>query len=106
MSISIHSDFDGGNIEVNSIDGGRANLSIRRDKDSQFYQWFYFRVDGAAGTPLTLRITNCGGSAYPLGWPDYRACVSADNSDWVRTDTSYANGVLTISYTPDRKSVV
>jgi murein tripeptide amidase MpaA len=105
MSISIHADFDGGNIEVSGIDGPRATLAIRRDKDSDFYQWFYFRVDGAAGQPLELLVTNCGGSAYPLGWPGYRACVSADNSDWLRTDTSYSNGVLTIRYTPETDSV-
>ncbi len=100
MSISIHSDFDGGNIEVTSSDGGRASLIIRRDKDSDFYQWFYFRVDGAAGTALELCITNCAGSAYPLGWQDYRACVSADDVDWMRAETRYADGVLTISHTP------
>ena len=40
---------------------------------SDFYQWFYFRVAGGAGREVTLRITNCGGSAYPNGWPDYKA---------------------------------
>ena len=100
MSISIHSDFDGGNIEITSIDGGRANLSICRDKDSQFYQWFYFRVDGAAGQPLELRITNCAGSAYPLGWPGYRARFSEDRQDWRQADTQYADGVLTITHIP------
>jgi murein tripeptide amidase MpaA len=105
MSISIHSDFDSGNIEVTSIHGGRANLAIRRDKDSDFYQWFYFRVDGAAGTLLELRITNCAGSAYPLGWPDYRAVVSNDDSDWQRAETSYHNGVLTIRHTPASESI-
>ncbi len=105
MSISIHSDFDSGNIEVTSIDGTRANLAIRRDKDSDFYQWFYFRVDGAAGQSLELRITNCATSAYPLGWPDYRACVSIDNNDWVRTSTSYTGGILTIRHTPEADSV-
>ena len=54
MSISIHSDFDGGNIEVTSIEGSSAKLAIRRDKDSDFYQWFYFRVDGAAGQALEI----------------------------------------------------
>ena len=105
MSISIHADFDGGNIDVLRGNGGSFDLAIRKDKDSDFYQWFYFRVDGANGTPLTLRITNCAGSAYPGGWPGYRACVSADNSDWVRTDTGYADGVLTIRHTPDADSI-
>jgi murein tripeptide amidase MpaA len=105
MSISIHSDFDGGNIHVTNIDGHRANLAIHLDKASEFYQWFYFRVDGASGEPLELRITNCAGSAYPLGWDGYRACVSSDNSDWLRADTGYAEGVLTIRHTPDTDSV-
>jgi murein tripeptide amidase MpaA len=105
MTISIDADFDGGNIEVLEGNGGRFDLTIRKDKDSGFYQWFYFRVDGANGAPLELRITNCAGSAYPAGWPGYSACVSADDNDWVRTDTSYADGVLTIRHTPGSDSV-
>lgn len=101
MTISISSDFDAGNIEVLGIEGDRADLAIRRDKDSEFYQWFYFRVDGAAGQELELRITNCEGAAYPLGWPNYRACVSTDDEDWLRTETSYAGGVLTIRHRSD-----
>ncbi len=105
MTISISSDFDGGNIEVLKDDGrGAFDLAIRRDKDSEFYQWFYFRIDGAAGMPLTLRIVNCAGSAYPLGWPDYQARVSGDDDDWVCTPTRYADGVLTITHTPTADS--
>ena len=105
MTIKISCDFDGGNIEVLALHGGGADLAIRKDKDSDFYQWFYFRVDDAKDTPLTLRITNCAGSAYPLGWVDYRACVSADDNDWVRAETGYRDGVLTIEHTPDTDSV-
>jgi len=100
MTITISADFDAGNIEVQSLDGARAELTIRKDHKSDFYQWFYFRVDGAAGQPLELNITNCTGAAYPLGWPDYRACVSDDNVDWRRTETRYADGTLTIRHTP------
>ena len=100
MSISIHADFDGGNIEVLHSEGSTFDLAIRKDKDSHFYQWFYFRVDGAANVPLTLRITNCAGSAYPLGWDGYRACVNEVGDDWLRTQTAYSEGVLTITHTP------
>lgn len=100
MTFSIACDFDGGNIEVLAIDEGGAHLAIRRDGHSDFYQWFYFRVDGAAGVPLTLKITNCAGAAYPMGWPGYRACVSDDDADWRRTETQYADSVLTIRHTP------
>lgn len=105
MSISISADFDAGNIQVLSIDGARAELAIRPDHLSDFYQWFYFRVDGAAGQEVELRITNCAGSAYPLGWPGYQACVSDDDESWRRTDTSYADGVLTIRHIPSQDRV-
>ncbi|WP_293883297.1 M14-type cytosolic carboxypeptidase [Sphingomonas sp.] len=100
MTIGISSDFDGGNITVLNADGPKFDLAIRHDKDSDFYQWFYFRVEGAAGAPLELRITNCGASAYPLGWENYRARVSNDGENWTCADTSYAGGVLTIRHTP------
>ena len=100
MTITISSAFDSGNIRVVSQDGGGAELEIVKDHLSDFYQWFHFRVAGAAGREITLRITNCGGSAYPGGWPDYRACMSVDRDEWVRVaDTSYADGVLTIRLT-------
>ncbi len=105
MTISITDAFDAGNIEILTIDGSTANLAIRRDKDSEFYQWFYFRLAGARGQPVTLRITNCAGSAYPMGWPGYSARVSEDRIDWRQVPTDYADGVLTIRYTPTRDTV-
>ena len=102
MTISISSAFDAGNIRVTAIDGDSASLEIVTDHLSDFYQWFHFRLAGAGGREVTLRITNCGTSAYPGGWPDYRACLSIDREDWVRIDgTSYEGGVLTIRFTPE-----
>ena len=105
MTITITSDFDGGNIEVLAIDGDTADLAIRADNLSDFYQWFYFRVSGAAGRALTLRITNCAGSAYPDGWSGYKARVSEDGAEWRQTPTDYAEGVLTIHAVPKGDSV-
>jgi hypothetical protein len=65
-----------GNIRVVKQSGTTAELEIVTDHMSDFYQWFHFRLAGAAGREVTLKITNCGGSAYPDGWPDYKACVS------------------------------
>ena len=100
MTIKINAAFDSGNIIVTSIKGDTANLEIRKDKDSDFYQWFHFRVSGAKGRAITLNITNCGGSAYPGGWSNYCARFSEDRVDWRCADTSYKDGVLTISHTP------
>ena len=100
MTLTITDAFDSGNIEVLGLDGDTATLAIRHDKDSDFYQWFHFRVAGARGRPLTLRITNCAQSAYPMGWPEYRARFSDDRLDWRQTSTDYADSVLTIRHTP------
>src|SRR5205085_365595 len=93
MAITISSSFDAGNIRVVNNDGDRFDLEIVTDHLSDFYLWFYFRVAGAAGREVTLRITNCAASAYPNGWPDYKGVMSLDRDEWVRIiDTSYADG--------------
>ena len=103
-SIQIDATFDSGNIEVLSIDGTRARLAIRKDNLSDFYQWFHFRVSGAAGRELELKITGLNASAYPDGWTDYRTCVSEDREFWGRAETSFEpseeGGTLTFRYRP------
>jgi murein tripeptide amidase MpaA len=104
--ISICAAFDSGNIEVRRCDGPDAiELTIRKDAHSDFRQWFHFRLSGARGQACRLRIVEMAGTAYPGGWPGYRAVVSADRQTWTRADTSYdaaaGNGTLTIDVTPD-----
>jgi murein tripeptide amidase MpaA len=106
MSLVISSAFDAGNIRVLNQTADGADLEIVKDHLSDFYQWFYFRLAGAAGREVTLRITNCAASAYPHGWPDYKACLSIDRDEWVRiSQTSYSDGVLTIKLTPPQDPV-
>ncbi len=104
MNIAIDAAFDSGNIEVLAIDGHSARLALRKDHNSQFAQWFHFRVTGSAGRELELHITGLNDSAYPGGWPDYNACVSEDREYWGRAassfDASKDNGTLTIRYAP------
>jgi murein tripeptide amidase MpaA len=105
MALEIDCGFDGGNIELVALTAAQADLAIcadleiRKDSNGAWFQWFYFRVRGAAGRALTLRIVNAGVSSYPDGWHGYRACVSADRAQWRRTDTRYAGGVLEIQHT-------
>ncbi|SKB42893.1 M14 family metallopeptidase [Sphingopyxis flava] len=101
MTISINAAFDSGNIVVESVDGTAARLSIRKDRESDFYQWFHFRVACAVGDELQLAITGLAGSAYPDGWPGYAACASTDRENWFRLDTEYADGTLTIRHTAE-----
>jgi murein tripeptide amidase MpaA len=100
--LCVNAAFDSGNIVVEAIDGARATLSIRKDQDSDFFQWFHFRVAAPAGTAVELRLVGLAGSAYPDGWPGYRACVSEDRALWTRADSDYdaeqAGGTLTIRY--------
>ena len=104
MTLSVSCAFDGGNIHLVAIEGNRIDLEIRRDNASDFYQWFHFRLSGARGTPVELRILNCADSAYPNGWPGYRACMSEDRNYWERVDSDYADGILTIRATPASNS--
>lgn len=102
--IAIDAAFDSGNIEVLSVRGQTATLALRKDNQSEFAQWFHFRVSGAAGREITLKLTGLNHSAYPGGWPDYNACVSEDREYWARAASTFdqdeAEGTLTITYTP------
>jgi murein tripeptide amidase MpaA len=100
MSLVIDADFHGGNILVQSLGAAEADLALRLDSNGPWLQWFYFRVTGAAGRALTLRIVNAGGSTYPAGWEGYRASVSEDGQAWTRADTGYTDGVLEIRHRP------
>ena len=104
-TLGITSGFDSGNILVTGQNGGVFDLAIVKDHESDFYQWFHFRLTGAKGVPVRLRIGNAGGSAYPDGWEDYQACASADRQDWFRVPTSYGDGTLTIAFTPAHDSL-
>ncbi len=105
-TVRINADFDGGNIECRRIGGPNdIELAIRRDHQSDFFQWFYFRLSGARGREVTMRIVNAHESAYPNGWRDYRAVVSADRINWRRIETSYDGRALTITHTPAADAV-
>jgi murein tripeptide amidase MpaA len=106
---AIDAEFDGGNIEILSIEGKQAKLALRKDNKSDFAQWFYFRVSGTPNEQLVLKIVDLNNSAYPGGWPGYSACVSEDREYWTRATTSFkkdeSNGTLTINYTPLSENV-
>lgn len=102
----ISQSFDAGNIEIVSCDKpGDIQLRIRSDRESEFYQWFYFRLSGAKGAACTLKLLNAGGAAYPPGFEGYRVCYSYDRENWLRHPTSLDEGVLTIEFEPEFDSV-
>ncbi len=104
--LKISSDFDHGNMRVIDISTpSDIRLEISADGAADFFQWFYFRVDGASGDALTMHITNAAKASYPPGWDDYRAVASYDGETWFRVDTSYRDGVLSIQHTPEQASI-
>jgi murein tripeptide amidase MpaA len=104
--MKVSSQFDGGNIEVVDITRpDDAHLRIRHDSNSEFLQWFNFRVSEAQGVALDLHIDNAGETTYPPGWQDYRAVATYDRQHFFRVPTDYDGKRLTIRHTP-RQDVV
>ncbi len=102
----ISSQFDGGNIEcVDSSDPGNVLLNIRRDNQSDFYQWFYFRAAGVRDLDCRYVIANAAGAAYRKGWENYRAVASYDREFWFRVDTSYDGESLVIEHNSSEDQV-
>ncbi len=104
--MKISSTFDGGNIHCLACsDASDIRLEICSDNESNFFQWFYFRLSGATGKDCVLKIVNAGAAAYPTGWVNYRAVASYDRDDWFRVATGYDGKILSIRHRPEYDSV-
>ena len=95
----ISSEFDGGNIEcIDSSDPSRVLLNICADRQSEFYQWFYFRAANVRDIDCRYLITNAAGAAYQKGWQGYQAVASYDREFWFRVETSFDGENLLIEH--------
>ncbi len=102
----ITAQFDSGNIEVlEASQPDQIKLAIRKDHNSDFYQWFHFKLYGEAGVEHTMQITNAGESAYPDGWKEYSVVASYDRDTWFRVPCEYDGKSLTIRHTPEQESI-
>lgn len=97
--------FDSGNIQVINADANPVELAIRQDNQSDFYQWFHFRLEGEAGKQYPLRIVNAGKAAYPEGWENYRVCASYDRQNWFRIGAEYDGKTLDFTVELDESSI-
>lgn len=98
----ISSNFDSGNIEViSTLSPENIKLSIKKDNQSDFYQWFHFKLETSAFLSHRLIITNLKSSAYPDGWKNYQAVASYDRQEWFRVDTEFDGDNLIIQHTPE-----
>lgn len=108
MSKKIHitDQFDSGNIEVLEAESAsNIRLSIRKDNQSDFYQWFHFKVQSTANQVHKMTIENAANSAYVEGWTDYQAVASYDRQEWFRVNTSYIDGQLEIEHLHEHEVV-
>ncbi|MDT0629848.1 M14-type cytosolic carboxypeptidase [Alteromonas sp. W364] len=102
----ITSQFDSGNIRViQAQDPQDIQLAINKDNNSDFYQWFHFKLQSTKFVEHKIVIGDLKGSAYPDGWPGYQALASYDRDEWFRVDTEYDGDNLTINFVPEYDSV-
>ena len=101
MTLQINSHFDSGNIEVINVEAAdNIRLRIRKDSNSEFFQWFHFRLAAPAGTDVRIIIENAGECSYAEGWYDYQCAASHDRHAWFRITTTHYDGEqLTIEFT-------
>lgn len=104
--IVISDKFDGGNVNViDASDPLNIQLEIKPDNASDFFQWFYFRLEGEVGETCRVNIINAGKASYPDGWNDYGVCTSWSRESWFRTPTKYHDGVLSFDITLEQNTV-
>ena len=104
--MQISSNFDSGNIRV--IEANQASniqLEIVKDNQSDFYQWFHFKLHNTERCEHTLHLMNASTSAYLEGWTDYQAVASYDREHWFRVPTEFDGEKLSITLTPEFDSV-
>ena len=104
--MKIYSNFDSGNIKVNSIESrDKIQLEIPKDNQSDFYQWFHFRLETETELSHTIELQNLKNSAFPDGWDGYDVVASYDREEWFRVPTTYDGDTLSFTIIPERGSV-
>lgn len=106
MAVYINSNFDSGNIEFVSAKSEKdIQLKIRKDTNSDFLQWFYFRISGIRNKDCRIRIINAGETSYPEGWKNYNVVASYDKQSWFRLESEYNKGELSWEFKSDFDSM-
>jgi Cytosolic carboxypeptidase N-terminal domain len=77
-------------------------------KNIFFARYFHYRVSGAKGEELIMRMTNAGDASYPSAYEGYWAYASYNRKYWFKVPTTYdkASGVLTIRHTPKKVTIL
>lgn len=91
-TISIHTDFEGGRLgEIEQLTDTHWKFALDGESDSENrnrqVSWYYFRIEGAKGQPLTIDLTNLVGEYnYKYGshavTAKTRPVISYDQTNW------------------------
>jgi len=104
--MQITSNFDSGNIHViQASNPSNIQLAIKSDYQSEFFQWFHFKLHNTQRCEHILHITNAAKASYVEGWNNYQAVASYDRQEWFRVPTTFDGKQLTITLTPEFDSV-
>ena len=102
----ISSQFDSGSINiVNATSPDDIQLTIPKDNQSEFAQWFHFRLVGEMFVTHSITISDLANSAYPAGWENYNVLASYDRQTWFRIPTTFDGDKLQFSLTLEQPSV-
>lgn len=104
--LHINSTFSSGNIDVVEIDEATdsVQLKIKSDHNSEFKQWFHFKVNNALNKTLQFSLVDAKEAAYPDGWDNYDVCCSYDGDEWFRVPSEYIDGSLKFEFTFEESS--
>ena len=105
--MAITSDFECGNIILESETDIDVSLLIRNDTNAEYYQWFYFKdVQPPQGITRTYRIFNASGASYQRAWVGYDVLASYDEQDWFRIPTRYDGSHLIWQHQADNEQSI
>lgn len=104
--MNIFSNFESGNIDVVKADQpGDIQLRIKKDNQSDFYQWFHFRLETQAQVEHAFELQDLAKSAYPEGWKDYDVVASYDREEWFRIPAEFDGDTLRFKVIPEQRSM-
>ena len=104
--MKIFSNFESGNINVVSAESAdNIQLTIPADNQSEFAQWFHFRLEAEPQQVYTFNLLNLAKSAYPDGWKDYSVVASYDREAWFRVPADFDGDTLNFSVFPEYGSM-
>ncbi|MGF1689150.1 M14-type cytosolic carboxypeptidase [Photobacterium japonica] len=104
--MKIFSNFESGNIHVVLADSpDDIQLTIPADNQSDFAQWFHFRLESQPDISHHISLQNLSTSAYPEGWKEYDVVASYDREEWFRIPAEFDGDTLTFTVIPEYGSM-